>query len=294
LQQKNMHNATSVQFTALPEIDETPRIVARLGMSTKPWNEIEDTIKAIIQGDEQPHPAQPQQTLLPPPPQPLPQPSGGGVARPSRKQLPEGWSGRQIATNTGRVYPVYHGPNDATARSIAEAWRIANGAVAPPHPAAAGDSPAAQPETARGLPSHGQQFPPRARGAHGSSHGSNRGAGPSGADDTSEGSAPAPQTAALPPHARGLPSHGNLRGAQSSLRDDSSQSAGDAATIPPPSPGGRVFRPSPMEGRDSVVPQAAFYEFEHGQCGTPGCPLRDKHAGICPPLQPQGRKRTRD
>ena len=33
---------------------------------------------------------------------------------------------------------------------------------------------------------------------------------------------------------------------------------------------------------------------QHGQWGPPGGPLRDKHAGICPPLQPQGRKRTRD
>ena len=288
----DQHDATSVQFTALPEIDEMQRLLQRLDLQDKPPEEIEAKVLSIVNGAEGSSSVAQLLSQLPAPvAAPVPAPVATAVQPPAprrrpRGELPAGWE-RRVVHAKSRTYPAFHGPNGETARSCVEAWRFAP----PGHPptlSAVGSAPthaAGNPvlqsvslSRAAALPSEGHY-------------------------------APVSSTVSSPPRARDPQvSHGNIGGAQNDRCGPSSLAAGGETTNP--SRGlsqaasrdargrSQPVRPSRAAARQDLqlplplpAPPQAFYELVRGLCGTPGCGLPDHHPGVCLPLRPQSRRR---
>lgn len=121
LQKAAGYDATSVQFTALPEVDEQHRIVARLGLTGQSEDTIATAVTAIANGQPMPPlPAAPSAASQ------APSPAGPRASRASRRQpeLPVGWVRRDTFTQGGRAIPHFIGPNGLSARSYKEALRL--------------------------------------------------------------------------------------------------------------------------------------------------------------------------
>ena len=122
LQRAGRHDATSVQFTALPELDESHRILEKLGLTGQPWSAVEQHLRRLLGA-----PAQREQPPLPPPP-PTPSPAAAASATQASSAAPSGLPpgyAMQIRQAKSRSYKVYRGPHGMV-QSLPAAWRQYN------------------------------------------------------------------------------------------------------------------------------------------------------------------------
>ena len=122
LQRAGRHDATSVQFTALPELDESHRILEKLGLTGQPWSAVEQHLQRLLGA-----PAQREQPPLPPPP-PIPSPAAAASATQASSAAPSGLPpgyAMQIRQARSRSYKVYRGPHGMV-QSLPAAWRQYN------------------------------------------------------------------------------------------------------------------------------------------------------------------------
>ena len=289
LERASKHDATSVQFTALPEVDEQQRIVARLGLQNKTPQEIEREVYKLAQETPPtagPSPAartatavaasaQPTAANVPPQP-PRPVTTGG---------LPAGWRREDRPTARGknqgrRIITIYYGPNGAKARSLREVLRFpeANQPGIPGSPPDAlgglppGAGPSSPPLAAR--PREEQSATGGDAGA--STHRSVQAAVRSSRAPKSSGRAAGRQPSAN----SSVPAVHSLRVRTTDSRADgrqpSTSSSVQAAVRPSRArkSSGRADGRSPSDPTDRYVVQP-------GMCGTKGCRLPDNHIGLC-------------
>ena len=258
LQSAARHDATSVQFTALPEIDEQQRIITRLGLQKASPEEVERQVYAL--SEEAPpafnHARPSTRPHVPAPP---------SNARATQHQMPEGWRRVDSSTAQGRIIPSYHGPNGERARSLVQAISTAQLAALPPSAAqaaqssgrAAGCSP-----PSLSLPAADRS--PRAE--HSSRRAARRSPPASQIAQAADRSSRAVQSSR--PAARCSPPL-NAQAADRSPR--AAQSSRPAAGCSPPS--------------------LACFSFVPGRCGTFGCELPDNHIGLCSNERASGKRR---
>ena len=126
-------DATSVQFTALPEIDEMLRVVEAMGLTGQPWATIEQKVLAVASTPALSTSAPASQLPIPQTSvRPLQSPSVSRVRKTRNPPgLPDGWSRVDKRNASGRSVPHFLGPHGAKARSLAEAWRKSSRLIAP-------------------------------------------------------------------------------------------------------------------------------------------------------------------
>ena len=287
LQGAHRHDATSVQFTALPEIDEMQRVVERLGLTGRPQHEIDACVERLagasapaatasaapasarpttissaanvghVAGSSSQAPAQPttvssttRSVALQP----------AAVARP-RAALPPGWHRSDVRLSSGRVIPTYHGPNGTKARSAVQASRLAG-----------------QQSVAAGSPPHEFQ------------EGSPPGASSSPQRQPTVGSARQASVLATDSHAW-------IGGAR--CKRSRTDSLGACATTHPTECPQRAAASSHRVLPRITAPESShpparlpdYYVPTPGGCGTLGCTLPYGHLGLCTSTVPVARKR---
>ena len=138
LEKARQVDATSVQFTALPEIDEAQRLLEHLGLTNNTWTEVATHLQkllpsqftsaekrappALVQPVETRPEASDKRPVVPTPPRVETKP---GNAR-GNMDLPPGFT-RQVVEARARSYQVFIGPKGAKAYSKPEAWRLHHG-----------------------------------------------------------------------------------------------------------------------------------------------------------------------
>ena len=265
LQRAEAQDATSVQFTALPEIDEMQRVLARLGVADKSAAEIEAAVNAVVNGG-----TGVLSSIQPPPPRPA---ASRGTPAQSKVPagLPVGWHRCDSTTQSGRSIPTYHGPESATARSRLEAWRLYGAQLQ----GQASTSSSGVPPGPSGLARRDARGKKPTCDAPSAADDSGGPSGPSVA--RSHGSEPEAPSVALHP----------LR-----IKGSSSPSRGYRAKPTRTAPTAADPRGNPARPSRPAFPSDTF-ELAEGVCGTFGCGLRDGHAGLCSTmLLSQSRKRS--
>ena len=284
LQRAASLDTTSVQFTALPEVDEMQRFIECSGMTDKPWSAIEkhvlelapDEDKALLREAtavaESPVATAVTAGLVPAmcpaqspgPRQPRRMPKAAQPRLP-----PAGWVRREVTLNSGRVIPHYDGPGGASARSCVEAHRIDAqrvasfaGSSSPPQASPAPSGPGIPPPAAPPL----EPAPTVAGGAVSSRRGRS--------DTVAVG-----DTATI----RESDDHELARGTS---RHTVSEAARPARTQ-------QASRPIPPPVRSAHALPAHEFALVRGRCGTYGCLLQDHHLGPCTPQLPASSLRSR-
>ena len=131
-------DATSVQFTALPEIDEAQRLLEHLGLSNKTWPEITTQLMKLVPSIAEDISAAPRQPAVStvasgtavcqsvPVPSSTPSNTATRSVGSNKRELPPGFT-CEVKQAKARSYQLYIGPAGVKAYSRQEAWRIYQG-----------------------------------------------------------------------------------------------------------------------------------------------------------------------